>query len=242
MCRLRSEACTASCFSFRQRRQGHHAPEPHGEESPPIAARRRWRRCRAWADFRSARGLTCWFLYHLVAVRPLHVEVLVAANWTAITELQIGHLITLLSVLGTPVKVDPLVISWLLASFRSVLGAVDRSRGQGGAPAAQRGRTTLRPMRIHRILVAWGNGATHVFKSCVPPVKRMCGERCSLRVPAHSLIWVHGRWSGDMMIDGLPDVRASKGCGRSFFPGGRPSTGVAAGELRELAAGISGIV
>src|ERR1700757_4250924 len=88
-----------------------------------------------------------------------------------------------LSVLGTPVKVDPLVISWLLASFRSVLGAVDRSRGQGGAPAGQRGRTTLRPMRIHRILVAWGNGATHVFKSCVPPVKRMCGERCSLRVP-----------------------------------------------------------
>src|ERR1700757_4328692 len=103
MCRLRSEACTASCFSFRQRRQGHHAPEPHGEESPPIAARRRWRRCRAWADFRSARGLTCWFLYHLVAVRTLHVEVLVAANWTAITELQIGHLITLICV-GDPRK------------------------------------------------------------------------------------------------------------------------------------------
>ena len=32
------------------------------------------------------------------------------------------------------------------------LRAVDRSRGQGAAPAAQRGRTTLRPTRIRRIL------------------------------------------------------------------------------------------
>jgi len=61
----------------------------------------------------------------------------------------------------------------------------------------------------------------------------------SLRVPAPSLIWVHGRGSGDMMMDGVPDVRAAEGCGRSFFPGRRPSTGVAAGLVRELAAGIS---
>ncbi len=32
---------------------------------------------------------------------------------------------------------------------------------------------------------------------------------CGLRVPAPSLIWVHGRWSGDMMIDGVPDVRVA---------------------------------
>jgi hypothetical protein len=32
----------------------------------------------------------------------------------------------------------------------------------------------------------------------------------SLRVPAPSLIWVHGRGSGDMMIDGVPDVRAAE--------------------------------
>jgi hypothetical protein len=32
-----------------------------------------------------------------------------------------------------------------------------------------------------------------------------------LRVPAPSLIWVHGRGSGDMMIDGVPDVRAAEG-------------------------------
>lgn len=29
------------------------------------------------------------------------------------------------------------------------------------------------------------------------------------RVPAPSLIWVRGRWSGDMMIDGVPDVSGS---------------------------------
>jgi len=33
----------------------------------------------------------------------------------------------------------------------------------------------------------------------------------SLRVPAPSLIWVHGRGSGDMMIDGVSDVRAAEG-------------------------------
>ena len=31
------------------------------------------------------------------------------------------------------------------------------------------------------------------------------------RVPAPSLIWVHGQWSGDMMMDGVPDVRAAEG-------------------------------
>jgi hypothetical protein len=30
-------------------------------------------------------------------------------------------------------------------------------------------------------------------------------------VPAPSLIWVHGRGSGDMMMDGVPGVRAVKG-------------------------------
>jgi hypothetical protein len=37
----------------------------------------------------------------------------------------------------------------------------------------------------------------------------MCAEDAS-RVPAPSLIWVHGRVSGDMMIDGVPDVRATE--------------------------------
>ena len=30
-------------------------------------------------------------------------------------------------------------------------------------------------------------------------------------MPAPSLIWVHGRGSGDMMMDGVPDVRAGEG-------------------------------
>ena len=31
-----------------------------------------------------------------------------------------------------------------------------------------------------------------------------------MRVPAPSLIWVHGQWSGDMMMDGVPGVRAAE--------------------------------
>ncbi|EUA23156.1 hypothetical protein I553_5081 [Mycobacterium xenopi 4042] len=30
-------------------------------------------------------------------------------------------------------------------------------------------------------------------------------------MPAPSLTWIHGRESGDMMIDGLPDMRAAEG-------------------------------
>ena len=58
-------------------------------------------------------------------------------------------------------------------------------------------------------------------------------------VPAPSLIWVHGRRSGDMMMDGVPGVRAGDGCGRSFFPGRPPRQRVAAGGLQELTAGIN---
>jgi hypothetical protein len=42
-----------------------------------------------------------------------------------------------------------------------------------------------------------------------------------------------------MMMDGVPGVRAVKGCGRSFFPGRPPRQRVATGTLLELAAGIS---
>ena len=43
-----------------------------------------------------------------------------------------------------------------------------------------------------------------------------------------------------MMMDGVPACGLPKGCGRSVFAGGPPHSGeVAAGELRELAAGIS---
>ena len=39
----------------------------------------------------------------------------------------------------------------------------------------------------------------------------MNGRVSTLRVPAPSLTWVHGRKSGDMMIDGVPDVRVTEG-------------------------------
>jgi hypothetical protein len=72
-----------------------------------------------------------------------------------------------LSVLRTPVKVDPLVFSSCCSRFDPSVRAVARSRGQGGAPAAKRGRTTLRPTRIHRMLGRSRDEAkTLWFKSC----------------------------------------------------------------------------
>src|SRR5271166_6054561 len=105
-----------------------------------------------------------------------------------------------LSVLGTPVKVGLLVISLVLASFRPVLGAVDRSRGRGGggAPAAQRGRTTLRPERIRRILGRRRDEAkTRRFKSCLPPVSENVGAGDALgRAGAQPDPKTDGEWAG----------------------------------------------
>jgi len=56
-----------------------------------------------------------------------------------------------------------------------VLEAVDRSRGRGGAPAAQRGRTTSMPTRIRRILRgSRDEEKTLWFKSSAASV-RECG-------------------------------------------------------------------
>ena len=60
-----------------------------------------------------------------------------------------------------------------------------------------------------------------------------------LRVPAPSLIWVHGRWSGDMMIDGVPDVRVTEDVRLLNLFGKSTQQGVATGGFLELAAGIS---
>ena len=74
------------------------------------------------------------------------------------------------------------------------------------------------------------------FKSFAASCERVADVRgCACRRPA----WVHGLWSGDMMIDGVPDVRATEGCGRSIFPGSPPNSGVATGILLEPAAAIS---
>ena len=68
------------------------------------------------------------------------------------------------------------------------------------------------------------------FKSCDASASAR-GRREKRGVPAPSLIWVHGRRSGDMMMDGVPGVRAGDGCGRSFFSGRPPRQRVAAGGL-----------
>ena len=93
----------------------------------------------------------------------------------------------------------------------------------------------------HRILIGRGNEAkTLAVSTHLLPPGTECVRETSMRVPAPSLIWVHGRGSGDMMMDGVPGVRLlPKGCGRSVFPGSPPNSGVATGDLRELAAGIT---
>ncbi|HYB36229.1 MAG TPA: hypothetical protein VEF72_10935 [Mycobacterium sp.] len=50
-----------------------------------------------------------------------------------------------------------------------------------------------------------------------------------LRVPVPSFIWVHGRKSGAMMIDGMPDVRAAEGVPDAVVALQRLATVLAAG-------------
>ena len=51
-----------------------------------------------------------------------------------------------------------------------------------------------------------------------------------------------GQWSGDMMMDGVPDVRACVGVRPLILFGASTQQRVAAGDLRERAAGISGVM
>ena len=95
-----------------------------------------------------------------------------AAQLGGVVRLEPKHTFAL-SVLRTPVKVGIRCCLSCLASFRhTCLGAVDRSRGRGGAPTAQRGRTTARPTRIRRKLGRPGArqrrcGSSHLL----PPVR-----------------------------------------------------------------------
>ena len=57
-------------------------------------------------------------------------------------------------------------------------------------------------------------------------------------VPAPSLIWVHGQESGDMMIDGVPDVRAAEGV-RPLSLSGKSTQRGGDRNLAEPTAGIS---
>jgi hypothetical protein len=64
----------------------------------------------------------------------------------------------------------------------------------------------------------------------------------SLRVPAPSLIWVHGQQSGDMMIDGVPGVQAVKGVRPLILSGASTQHRGGGRTLREPAARISGVM
>jgi len=95
---------------------------------------------------------------------------------------------------------------------------------------------TLRPMTIRRILGRPKGEA----KGCLALGHRLCplcwGERVHV-AGAQPYLGPRTR-SGDMMIDGVPDVRASQGCGRSISAGDPPRVGVAPGGFRELTADI----
>ena len=66
----------------------------------------------------------------------------------------------------------------------------------------------MRPTRIRRKLGRPGRGKDIVVQVIAASREQQVFTLC---VPAPSLIWVHGRRSGDMMIDGVPDVRAAEG-------------------------------
>jgi hypothetical protein len=121
-----------------------------------------------------------------------------------------------LSVRRPPVNGDRLI--WLRPpSLRGGVAAPNRSRGQGGAPAATRGRTTLASARTGACLADRGGWSTSV--QAVHPLAMVVVIGSCVRAP--SLIWVRGpSGSGDKMIDGVsPVVR-----GRAVF-WGRPRTG-----------------
>ena len=91
----------------------------------------------------------------------------------------------------------------------------------------------MRPARVRRILWVGQDEAKALWFRLFAASREQ--QVCTLRVPAPSLIWVHGQWSGDMMIDGVP--RSGGAAAQSFEAVACP--GHVAGALRERAAGIS---
>jgi hypothetical protein len=121
-----------------------------------------------------------------------------------------------LSVRATPGQRG--MVHWLsgMRLLGSDVAAPNRSRGQGGAPAAMRGRTTLAPARSGACLAGEGNSTT-VSAGCSPP-RRGDGKR-RVRAGAQPYLGARTRQgSGDKMIDGVSP--------RSARPRGllRPST------------------
>jgi hypothetical protein len=86
--------------------------------------------------------------FYRTYINPPELNIEATTQRTVNEHDQIGGFASDLSVLGTPVKVGG---TWfLMVLFLVVALALCRlavGRGQGGAPAAQRGRTTLTPAR-----------------------------------------------------------------------------------------------
>ena len=117
-------------------------------------------------------------------------------------------------------------------------GAVDRSPGSRWSARSAARTNDLEAGEDPPHTVRPGGGETRCDSShLAPPVN--VPQISTLRVPAPSLIWVHGRKSGDMMIDGVPDVRAANGVRPLNLFGKSTPQRVATGALREPAAGIS---
>jgi hypothetical protein len=111
---------------------------------------------------------------------------------------------------GPPVKVDPLVVSVVWPrSGHMPCGGGPQSGSRWSARSAAR-TNDLDADRDPPHTVAGQDEVKPLwFKSSA--ASRETESVVTLRVPAPSLIWVHGRGSGDMMMDGVPDGRAAKG-------------------------------
>ena len=161
-------------FAARRRRGGHRRDARRQAQRAPVS-RPRWS-APAADSYRVPRRCPGSGSATDSAVDPAADGVRVGRNRHMSLWRRTAHDVPALSVLGTAVKVDicvgdprkggSVVVS-LVGLIRLRAGAVDRSRGRGGAPAAQRGRTTSRPTRIRRILGRRGVRVKMLrFKSC----------------------------------------------------------------------------
>jgi hypothetical protein len=140
-------------------------------------------------------------------------------------------ILTPLSVLGSPVNQRDRGDLRDGVCPRCWLGAADRSRGQGGAPTAQRGRTTLASVRA---AASWPDEDRDVVAVSVHGVRPLPGRGVmGVCVRAPSLIWVHGPIRTRRQDDrwGIPQRARPRGLLGSSTP-----VSVAAGAWQALAA------
>jgi hypothetical protein len=127
-----------------------------------------------------------------------------------------------------------------LASFRHLVwGGGPQSGSRWSARSAAR-TNDLEADEDRRILWLAATRQRRCSSSHLLPPVRERGAGDALRVPTPSLIWVHGREPGDMMIDGVPDVRAAEGVrplilsGKSTRQRGGDRTMTGAGRRHQL--------